>query len=77
VWNIYHVGLEAALLPDTDSAHHVLLGVLRVGTRCMDTLEYNSHQLGPVRLLVIRWGEWGQSGHEVSLPNILLLTQEN
>lgn len=77
MWNIYHVGMEEALLLDTDRSHHVLLGVLRFCTRRMDTFEYNSHQLGLVRLLAIRRSEWSQSGHEVSLPNILLLTQEN
>ena len=77
MWNIHHAWMEEALLPDTDSAHHVLLGVLRVCTRRMDTFEHHSNQLSAIRLLAICWGEWSQSGHEVSLPNILLLTQEN
>ena len=77
MWNIYHVGVETALLPHTDRAHYVLLGVLRIGPWRMDTFEHYSDRLGKVRLLAICGGEWRQSGHEVPLPNILLLTQEN
>jgi hypothetical protein len=77
VWNIYNVGVEAALLPDSDRAHRVLLGVLCVGTRRMDSFEHYSYRSGQIRLLALCRREWRQSRHEVSLPNILLLTQEN
>lgn len=77
MWNIYYAGLETALLSNVDRAHNVLLGVLRVGCRCMDPPQHNPDRLGALRLLDIRGGEWSISSDEVSLSNILLLTQEN